>query len=81
MRLDTDIGPVIDDDARKMLEAHAQSLAGRAKLLKKLEVGPELRGGTFFAPHCFEITGIEVLKREVFGPVLHVVRYSADRLG
>ncbi|HXL99781.1 MAG TPA: bifunctional proline dehydrogenase/L-glutamate gamma-semialdehyde dehydrogenase PutA, partial [Rhizomicrobium sp.] len=80
MRLDTDIGPVIDEEARKNLQAHADRMTAEAKLLRKLPLGPELANGTFFPPHVFEISGIDVLKREVFGPVLHVVRYSADAL-
>ncbi len=81
MRLDTDIGPVIDEEARKNLAAHAETMTKEAKLLRKLELGPEHANGVFFPPHVFEIGRIDVLKREVFGPVLHVVRYSADRLG
>ena len=81
MKLETDIGPVIDDDARKMLEKHAERMTREAKLLRKLELGPEQRNGYFFPPHVFEIPSIASLKREVFGPVLHVVRYSSDRLG
>jgi RHH-type transcriptional regulator, proline utilization regulon repressor / proline dehydrogenase / delta 1-pyrroline-5-carboxylate dehydrogenase len=80
MRLETDIGPVIDEDARKTLVAHAQKMTSEARLLGKLDLGPEHANGVFFAPHVFEISSIDVLKREVFGPVLHVVRYSADRL-
>ncbi len=80
MKLETDIGPVIDDDARKMLEKHAERMTREAKLLRKLELGPEHRNGFFFPPHVFEIPSIASLKREVFGPVLHVVRYSSDRL-
>ena len=81
MRLDTDIGPVIDEDSRKMLEAHATRMTREAKLLRKLPLGPEHEHGTFFAPHAFEIDSLARLEREVFGPVLHVVRYAADRLG
>jgi RHH-type proline utilization regulon transcriptional repressor/proline dehydrogenase/delta 1-pyrroline-5-carboxylate dehydrogenase len=51
-----------------------------AKLLRKLPLGPEHENGVFFPPHVFEIDSIGQLKREVFGPVLHVVRYAADRL-
>jgi RHH-type proline utilization regulon transcriptional repressor/proline dehydrogenase/delta 1-pyrroline-5-carboxylate dehydrogenase len=80
MRLETDIGPVIDEDARKSLAAHAQKMTAEARLLGKLDLGPDHANGVFFAPHVFEISSIDVLKREVFGPVLHVVRYSADRL-
>jgi len=80
MRLETDIGPVIDEDARKSLHAHAAKMTNEARLLRKLELGPEHANGVFFPPHVFEISSIDVLTREVFGPVLHVVRYSADRL-
>jgi RHH-type proline utilization regulon transcriptional repressor/proline dehydrogenase/delta 1-pyrroline-5-carboxylate dehydrogenase len=81
MRLDTDIGPVIDEDARAMLERHVTRMTGEAKLLRKLAVPAELSNGIFFAPHAFEIDSLDRLKREVFGPVLHVIRYSADSLG
>jgi RHH-type proline utilization regulon transcriptional repressor/proline dehydrogenase/delta 1-pyrroline-5-carboxylate dehydrogenase len=80
-RLDTDIGPVIDEKARKPLEGHAVRMTKEAKLLRKLDLGPEHAHGTFFSPHVFEIESISVLKREVFGPILHVVRYAGDRLG
>jgi RHH-type transcriptional regulator, proline utilization regulon repressor / proline dehydrogenase / delta 1-pyrroline-5-carboxylate dehydrogenase len=81
MRLDTDVGPVIDQDARERLEAHAAQMTREACLLRKLSLGPQLADGFFFPPHVFEISSIAALKREVFGPVLHVVRYSSDRLG
>jgi RHH-type proline utilization regulon transcriptional repressor/proline dehydrogenase/delta 1-pyrroline-5-carboxylate dehydrogenase len=55
-------------------------MAREAKLLRKLPLGPEHRAGVFFPPHMFEIDAISQLEREVFGPVLHVVRYSADKL-
>jgi RHH-type proline utilization regulon transcriptional repressor/proline dehydrogenase/delta 1-pyrroline-5-carboxylate dehydrogenase len=80
MRLDTDVGPVIDEAAREMLEAHATRMTSEAKLLRKLMVPPELSSGVFFAPHAFEIQGLAQLQREVFGPVLHVVRYSSGSL-
>ncbi len=80
MRLDTDIGPVIDEDARKMLEEHATRMTRDAKLLRKLPLGPDCANGLFFPPHVFEIASLSVLTREVFGPVLHVVRYAADKL-
>ena len=79
--LETDVGPVIDEAAREGLDAHAVRMTREAKLLRKLAIGPELAQGVFFPPHVFEIGSIGVLKREVFGPILHVVRYSGDRLG
>jgi len=79
--LDTDIGPVIDEASRQTLQAHVTKMTSEAKLLRKLPLGPEHENGTFFPPHVFEIKSIGVLEREVFGPVLHVVRYAGDKLG
>jgi RHH-type proline utilization regulon transcriptional repressor/proline dehydrogenase/delta 1-pyrroline-5-carboxylate dehydrogenase len=76
----TDMGPVIDEAARKTLELHAARMTREAKLLRKLPLGPEHEAGVFFPPHVFEIDAISQLEREVFGPVLHVVRYAADKL-
>jgi RHH-type proline utilization regulon transcriptional repressor/proline dehydrogenase/delta 1-pyrroline-5-carboxylate dehydrogenase len=78
--LATDIGPVIDDEALAMLRAHGERMDREAKLLCALEPGPDCAHGTFFAPRAYEIGDIAVLEREVFGPVLHVVRYAANRL-
>ena len=80
MRLDTDIGPVIDDAALKALEAHAARMMREAKPLAQTPLGPDTSDGFFFAPRAFEIERLSVLPGEVFGPILHVVRYRADRL-
>jgi len=76
----TDVGPVINESAREVLELHAARMTHEAKLLRKLPLGPEHDKGVFFAPHVFEIDSISRLEREVFGPVMHVVRYPADKL-
>jgi RHH-type transcriptional regulator, proline utilization regulon repressor / proline dehydrogenase / delta 1-pyrroline-5-carboxylate dehydrogenase len=81
LRLDTDIGPVIDEGACAMLTDHAGRMAREGKLLRKLALPPEAAHGTFFAPQAFEIDSLAQLTREVFGPALHVVRFSADSLG
>ncbi|MFN3573021.1 MAG: bifunctional proline dehydrogenase/L-glutamate gamma-semialdehyde dehydrogenase PutA [Phenylobacterium sp.] len=73
----TDVGPVIDEEARAALEAHAQRLEREAKILHRL-AAPE--GGTFFAPILAEIDRPSFLEKEVFGPVLHVVRYGPGEL-
>jgi RHH-type transcriptional regulator, proline utilization regulon repressor / proline dehydrogenase / delta 1-pyrroline-5-carboxylate dehydrogenase len=78
--LDTDVGPVIDETARDGLKEHADRMTRNARLLRKLELGPEHEHGAFFPPHVFEIDSVGMLKREVFGPVLHVVHYAADKL-
>lgn len=78
-KLSTDIGPVINEDARKTLEAHAQRMNKEAKLIAEVPLSKETQHGTFFAPRAYEIPSIDILEREVFGPILHVVRYkSAD---
>jgi RHH-type proline utilization regulon transcriptional repressor/proline dehydrogenase/delta 1-pyrroline-5-carboxylate dehydrogenase len=78
--LATDIGPIIDDEARTNLETHATRMRKEAILLRKLKLDPALGSGTFFAPHVFAIESMSILKREVFGPILHVVRFAGDRL-
>ena len=78
--LATDVGPVIDEDARATLEAHAERMAREGKVLFRPELPPETEHGTFFAPLAVEIEGIGILEREVFGPILHVVRYDDQRL-
>ncbi len=79
--LATDVGPVIDAEARQMLEAHAAKMAREARLIHRVEVPAAAAQGTFVAPQAFEIASIAQLEREVFGPILHVLRYPADRLG
>ncbi|MPY71612.1 MAG: bifunctional proline dehydrogenase/L-glutamate gamma-semialdehyde dehydrogenase PutA [Alphaproteobacteria bacterium] len=78
--LATDIGPVIDDDARAALQAHAGRMAREQTLLYRCTLPDACSAGSFFAPHAFEIDRLDVLEREVFGPVLHVIRYEAGRL-
>ena len=76
--LETDVGPVIDEESRQSLESHASRMAAEHTLLQRCTLPPACRHGTFVAPQAFEIPSIEVLKHEVFGPILHVVRYRTD---
>ncbi|MCC4242614.1 bifunctional proline dehydrogenase/L-glutamate gamma-semialdehyde dehydrogenase PutA [Thalassospira povalilytica] len=78
--LDIDVGPVIDEKSRKTLDAHVERMKKESKLLHACDILPECKDGTFFAPHCFEIPSLDVLEREVFGPVVHVIRYKARDL-
>jgi len=77
--LATDVGPVIDRDALGMLEAHARTITEHASWYARTALPPQLRG-RFFAPLAVEITGLEALGREVFGPIVHVLRYRARDL-
>jgi RHH-type proline utilization regulon transcriptional repressor/proline dehydrogenase/delta 1-pyrroline-5-carboxylate dehydrogenase len=78
--LSTDIGPVIDEDAKAILVAHADRMNREAKLIKACSLPEDCEHGSFFAPRAYEITGLSQLTREIFGPVLHVIRYEADAL-
>jgi RHH-type proline utilization regulon transcriptional repressor/proline dehydrogenase/delta 1-pyrroline-5-carboxylate dehydrogenase len=77
--LETDVGPVIDADALAMLEGHAARMDAAARRIQTTPLPDDLHG-TFFAPRAYEIEGIDVLEQEVFGPILHVVRFAGDRL-
>ncbi|HEX7108141.1 MAG TPA: L-glutamate gamma-semialdehyde dehydrogenase, partial [Aestuariivirga sp.] len=76
----TDIGPVIDTDAREKLEAHKLQMAKQAKTILDLALPAECKHGTFVSPAAYELDSIASLKREVFGPVLHVVRFAGIRI-
>ncbi|MCC5862175.1 MAG: bifunctional proline dehydrogenase/L-glutamate gamma-semialdehyde dehydrogenase PutA [Gammaproteobacteria bacterium] len=78
--LRTDIGPVIDEAARDMLEAHVARVAGGERMVYRCELPAACAAGSFVAPVAVEIDTIAQLEREVFGPVLHVVRYGAREL-
>jgi RHH-type proline utilization regulon transcriptional repressor/proline dehydrogenase/delta 1-pyrroline-5-carboxylate dehydrogenase len=75
----TDVGPVIDNEALTVLQAHAVRMEKEGRLIARAPVPPNL-DGHYFAPCAFEIDSIKRLEREVFGPVLHVIRYRARDL-
>jgi RHH-type proline utilization regulon transcriptional repressor/proline dehydrogenase/delta 1-pyrroline-5-carboxylate dehydrogenase len=79
--LSTDVGPVIDDDALRLLKEHAARM-DREAVVKIAEVGLDdsTAHGSFFAPRAYELRSLDQLHREVFGPVLHVIRWKADQL-
>jgi RHH-type transcriptional regulator, proline utilization regulon repressor / proline dehydrogenase / delta 1-pyrroline-5-carboxylate dehydrogenase len=72
----THIGPVIDAEAKQRLDAHIARMKKQA-VLHYAGVAPD---GNYVAPHIFELADASQLTEEVFGPVLHVVRYKADQL-
>ena len=76
----TDIGPVIDADAKAMLEAHLERLGGDAKIVARAELPAGSDKGHLFAPTIAEIPTPDYLEREVFGPILHVCRYEPSKL-
>ncbi len=73
--LATDVGPTIDKEARELLTAHVDRMAKEANILHRCELPNETNSGIFFAPTLIEIDSVDQLEREVFGPILHVLRF------
>jgi len=80
-RLCCDVGPVISAEARGTIAAHIDAMRAAGCKVEQLTLGRACDNGTFVAPTLIEIGSIGQLKREVFGPVLHVLRYRRDELG
>ncbi|MGE3920885.1 MAG: bifunctional proline dehydrogenase/L-glutamate gamma-semialdehyde dehydrogenase PutA, partial [Gammaproteobacteria bacterium] len=78
--ISTDIGPVIDAPSKEMLESHAKNMDKIGKLIYQVQLPAETEHGTYFAPRAYEIESLKLLEKEVFGPILHIVRYKADEL-
>jgi RHH-type proline utilization regulon transcriptional repressor/proline dehydrogenase/delta 1-pyrroline-5-carboxylate dehydrogenase len=78
-QLATDIGPVIDAGSRKMLEEHYAKMKNAGKLIAEIPVQANLNG-YYFKPCAFEIENLDILEGEVFGPILHVIRFRAGEL-
>jgi RHH-type transcriptional regulator, proline utilization regulon repressor / proline dehydrogenase / delta 1-pyrroline-5-carboxylate dehydrogenase len=78
--LATDVGPVIDRDALSMLENHAAQIIKSAKWHHRAALPPSAKGGRFFAPLAVELEDLAAVEREVFGPIVHIVRYRARDL-
>ncbi|MVA21524.1 trifunctional transcriptional regulator/proline dehydrogenase/L-glutamate gamma-semialdehyde dehydrogenase [Agrobacterium vitis] len=79
-RLSTDIGPVITAEAKGVIEAHIAAMRAKGKAVEQIGAGDGTEHGTFVAPTIIEIGALSDLKREVFGPVLHVLRYRRNDL-
>jgi RHH-type proline utilization regulon transcriptional repressor/proline dehydrogenase/delta 1-pyrroline-5-carboxylate dehydrogenase len=78
--LETDIGPVIDEDALAILNAHAERMEHEAKVIYQVELPESAAQGCYFAPRAVEIKELAQLPREVFGPFLHVIRYKSSKM-
>jgi len=70
----TDVGPIIDAEAKANLDKHMARMAREARVLKQIDVSH--LGGNFFGPALVELSGLDQIDKEVFGPILHVVRYE-----
>ncbi|WP_375281601.1 bifunctional proline dehydrogenase/L-glutamate gamma-semialdehyde dehydrogenase PutA [Pseudooctadecabacter sp.] len=75
--LSTDVGPVIDEAARKTIQDHIDAARAEGRVIHALDT-PD--AGTYVAPTALQVNGIADLKREIFGPVLHIATYKATQL-
>ena len=78
--LSTDVGPVIDEAAKKVLDEHLEWLDKNAKRICRLEPPPEAANGCFVPPAFYEIQSLSHLDRVNFGAILHVIRFAGDKL-
>lgn len=76
----TDIGPVITQQAQRDLQRYIDELMQTAIGIAQVALPDSCQHGTFIAPSAFEISSITQLKKEHFGPILHVIRYPAQEL-
>jgi RHH-type transcriptional regulator, proline utilization regulon repressor / proline dehydrogenase / delta 1-pyrroline-5-carboxylate dehydrogenase len=79
-QLCTDVGPVIDDEALAGLEEYATRVVAGARWQHRARLPAALGAGRYFAPLAVELPSLAAVEREVFGPVLHIVRYRASDL-
>ncbi|MEM9243109.1 MAG: bifunctional proline dehydrogenase/L-glutamate gamma-semialdehyde dehydrogenase PutA [Pseudomonadota bacterium] len=78
--LETDVGPVIDAPARNHLQQHIERMKNEAKLIYTVDVSHVKDNGFFVGPTMVELRSIKQLPEEVFGPILHVIRYKGQAL-
>ncbi|MBW4022068.1 MAG: bifunctional proline dehydrogenase/L-glutamate gamma-semialdehyde dehydrogenase PutA [Proteobacteria bacterium] len=79
-RLAVDVGPVISAEALAGLREHVEGMRARGFAVEALPLSGETRHGTFMAPTLIEIGAVADVEREVFGPVLHVLRFRRERV-
>ncbi|MEX6634776.1 bifunctional proline dehydrogenase/L-glutamate gamma-semialdehyde dehydrogenase PutA [Hyphococcus lacteus] len=79
-RIDTDVGPVISQDAKRTINFYIDGKKECGKKIHQNQLPPEAAYGSFVAPTIIEIDNIKELGAEVFGPVLHVIRYKSTEL-
>ena len=78
--LTTDVGPVIDYDALSVLKAHVALMLKKHELIYECKLNHECVTGYFMPPTAIAIDDITALDKEIFGPVLHVIRFKRKAL-
>ena len=79
-QLSVDVGPVITAEARDAIKTHIETMWGRGFNVTQTPLGEAAQRGTFVAPTLIEVSKAADVEREVFGPVLHVLRYKRGAL-
>jgi RHH-type proline utilization regulon transcriptional repressor/proline dehydrogenase/delta 1-pyrroline-5-carboxylate dehydrogenase len=79
-QLSVDVGPVITLEAKDNIEKHIESMRARGNRIEQIAPAGETEKGTFVPPTIIELTSLSDLKQEVFGPVLHVIRFKREKL-
>ncbi len=80
-KLDSDLGPVIDNEARAAIIDYCESARRKGRLIKAIVLPERVKcDGWFVAPAVIRVNSIADIPREIFGPVLHVASFEADRL-
>ncbi|MFB9789613.1 trifunctional transcriptional regulator/proline dehydrogenase/L-glutamate gamma-semialdehyde dehydrogenase [Shinella granuli] len=77
-KLSVDTGPVITAEAKQTIEAHIEKMRARGRKIEQVALPAEADRGTFVSPTIIELQSLADLEREVFGPVLHVIRYKRE---
>lgn len=76
----TDVGPVIDEQARKGLTAHLDKFRAQGRIIGETQLPKALNQGFFVAPTAIKIEQLEELEKEQFGPILHLLTYKASEI-
>ena len=79
--ISVDVGPVIDTAAKSTIDQHCADLEAKGRLIRKIDPAEETIEGTYVGPAAYRLNGIDELKKEVFGPILHVVTFKAEDVG
>ncbi|NTF33025.1 trifunctional transcriptional regulator/proline dehydrogenase/L-glutamate gamma-semialdehyde dehydrogenase [Rhizobium skierniewicense] len=79
-QLSVDVGPVITLEAKDNIEKHIESMRSLGNRIEQIALAGETDKGTFVPPTIIELTSLSDLKHEVFGPVLHVIRFKREKL-
>ena len=79
-KLSVDVGPVITPEARDAISGHIEKMRRRGHKVTQTPLGEDAARGTFVPPTLIEVSKIADVEREVFGPVLHVLRYKREAL-